>query len=549
MDAHGNRCVTITDVIPVVPWDSLPEVLFAPTILRGLTALHMPHTNMLTLPPSIITLTALKVLDLSHNDVLGAVTEHIGEMVGLRKLQLGYTVLEELPSSIGKLTRLEILDLSCCPAFEALPSSIGKLTRLEILDLSRCVMFEALPEEIGRMVGLRSLCLDDCPLKELPSSIGNLTGLQKLLLGGCRQLERLPASIKQLTRVEILDLWGCVMLEACPEEIWRMVGLRTLNLNFCGVKELLLPYTMWILTSLEELHLDWGSTAVWTCTEELGLMLGLRVLHLRSRISMKVPSSILKLTRLEQLHLFYCESLLATPYHIAPALLLPEEIGEMEGLREISIQYSAAKELPSSIGKLTGLEKLSLLDCPNMKALPEEIGRMVGLRVLDLAECPVGDAGASIIAGMLRTNHCIIIVNLSKCGIQEGGILAIGRAIQETPREFRQICHFSLDGIQLNKVADALGLPVEWGENPHYWSNIRIIRWMLADLWVCDTVIAFLSAGISTAVEEYRPRPLDGSGNSVIPAVSALSLDNMKQIVKLFIIMKNQERVQELRDL
>jgi hypothetical protein len=339
------------------------------------------------------------------------------------------------------------------------------------------------------------------------------------------------------------------MFEAFPKDIGRMVGLRILQVSLyvSALKQVLLLSSIWKLTGLDALVLDWGSTAVSTCTEELGGMVGLRVLYLNLRISMKLPSSIVKLTGLERLHLFYRESHFTTPYHIAPALLLPEEIGELEGLREIIIEYSAAKELPSSIGKLTGLEKLSLLHCPNMKALPQEIGRMVGLRVLDLAECPVGDAGASIIAGMLRTNHCIRHVDLSECGIQECGILAIGRAIKETRREFRQIFNFTIDGIQLNKVADELGLPVEWGANPHYWSNARIMRWMLRDLLVCDTVIAFLSAGISTAVEEYRPRPLDGSGNSVIPAVSALSLDNMKQIAKLFINMRTQERVRTLK--
>jgi Leucine-rich repeat (LRR) protein len=138
MDADENGCVTISEL----PLDSLPKMLFAPTVLRGLTELHMNRISIRSLPSSIMRLTALKILDLSQNNVLGAVTEHIGEMVGLKVLKLGKTDLQELPSSIGKLTGLVILDLEWCE------------------------MLQALPKEMGRMVGLRTHNLSDCGLKE-----------------------------------------------------------------------------------------------------------------------------------------------------------------------------------------------------------------------------------------------------------------------------------------------------------------------------------------------------------------------------------------------
>jgi Leucine-rich repeat (LRR) protein len=590
-----NGCVTITDI----PFDSIPEMLFDPKVLPGLTELHMNGTHMVTLHSSILVLTALTKLDLSDNDDLESLTPDIGEMVGLKHLNLSSTVLEELPSSIGQLTRLETLDLSGCPCpqvpssigkltglerlrlggcdqLERLPVSIGQLTRLEILVLSRCPCLQdlpssigqltrlqtldlrgcyssitaafKLPEEIGRMAGLRLLILDSCPLKEVPSSIGNLTGLERLLLCGCNQLERLPASIGQLTRLEFLDLSQCIMFEGLPKEIGCMVGLTKLNLLElgCPIKEVPLPSSIWKLTGLKELSLNWpggpGLTPVSTWTEELGGMVGLRVLTLLAVAGQnELPSSIGKLTGLEKLDLKFC-----TIGARAPALLLPEEIGEMQGLRKICILRSAAKELPSSIGKLTGLEKLSLRGCHNIEALPQEIGSMVGLMVLNLAGCRrLGDAGASIITGMIRTNQCIKRLCLCDCGIQEDGILAIGRAIQETPRLPSQF--FNIEGIQLNGVAAKLGLPVE-SCNADDWSNFRIIAWMFRHFTICDKVIAFLTAEISAVVEEYRPRPLDGSGNlnSVIPAVSALSQDTMKQIGKMFMNMQTQERLQPM---
>ena len=90
-----------------------------------------------------------------------------------------------------------------------------------------------------------------------------------------------------------------------------------------------------------------------------------------------------------------------------------------------------------------------------------------------------------------------------------------------------------------------LGLPVE-SANEDDSCNFRIIRWMLGDFVVWDTVIAFASAEISSRVEEYRPRPLDGSGNSVISAVSVLGRDSITQISKWFVHRQTQERLQQV---
>jgi Leucine-rich repeat (LRR) protein len=299
MDADGNRCVTIRDVWD---WVSLPEVLFAPTILpqalfdlavlSGLTKLYIHNTNIREFPPSILMLTSLTMLDVSQNPVLEAVTEHIGQMVGLKVLNLGGTRLQELPSSIGKLTGLEILDLEGCG------------------------LLEPLPTEIGSMVGLRTLNLSECDLKEVPSCIGNLTGLQTLFLGGCH-----------------LDLVDEMPL--LPEEIGEMEGLRHISILITDAKDPRLPSSIGKLTGLEKLSIEGHP------------------MSLVPNLNFKHP-------------------------HIAAALLLPEEIGEMEGLREIIIEYAGAKALPSSIVKLTGLEKLSIRGCSNIEALPQEIRRMVG---------------------------------------------------------------------------------------------------------------------------------------------------------------------------
>jgi Leucine-rich repeat (LRR) protein len=94
-----------------------------PTVLSGLTELHMNETRIREFPPSIVKLTSLTKLDRGRGGGEGA-------------------DLQELPSSIRKLTGLVILDLEWCE------------------------MLQALPKEMGRMVGLRTHNLSDCGLKE-----------------------------------------------------------------------------------------------------------------------------------------------------------------------------------------------------------------------------------------------------------------------------------------------------------------------------------------------------------------------------------------------
>jgi hypothetical protein len=204
-DDTASGCVTIRDL----PLDSLPEALFALTVLSGLTELHMNKTLIPTLPPSIVKLTALTKLDLSQNDKLEAVTEHIGEMVGLKVLQLGWTHLQELPSSIGKLTGLEILDLGWC------------------------YKLQALPKEIGRMVGLRTLNLGGCDLKELPSSIGNLTSLQTLNLSGNYKL---TGGVHLNHSLESVNLGACELTAVQCDRIVTILNDDDSNLRYLNIR-------------------------------------------------------------------------------------------------------------------------------------------------------------------------------------------------------------------------------------------------------------------------------------------------------------------------
>jgi internalin A len=136
-------------------------------------------------------------------------------------------------------------------------------------------------------------------VEELPSSIGKLSGLHRLVVHGCAKLTRLG------------------------DKIGGLVGLRVLDMSDVNVQEL--------------------------------------------------PSSIGNLTR--------CVRLTLSSDCLGG---LTSGIGGMVGLRELDLGWSTVNELPSSIGQLPRLEKLDLQHCLQLERLPEEIGNMTGLREL----CP-----------------------------------------------------------------------------------------------------------------------------------------------------------------
>jgi Leucine-rich repeat (LRR) protein len=86
--------------------------------------------------------------------------------------------LRFLPPSIVRLERLKVLDL-CDNYLTELPADMNGMASLEMLDL-HCNMVGRLPEELLRCRSLKNLDLSGNQLNELPSNIGDLQMLVEL---------------------------------------------------------------------------------------------------------------------------------------------------------------------------------------------------------------------------------------------------------------------------------------------------------------------------------------------------------------------------------
>jgi len=101
----------------------------------------------------------------------------------LARLDLSSQGLEQVPDYVFGMTELQELDLSNNQLTGALPAEIRHLKNLRILDVSGNKM-TGVPAEVGQLSELEELDLSDNELTGLPLELGNLSNLKLLDLRG-----------------------------------------------------------------------------------------------------------------------------------------------------------------------------------------------------------------------------------------------------------------------------------------------------------------------------------------------------------------------------
>ncbi|XP_062202657.1 disease resistance protein RGA2-like [Phragmites australis] len=177
-------------------------------------------------PIAIFQLKNLKYLNMSG---LGcsALPEVISNVWSLQALHVPDSDIVSLPESIGRLQKLRILNLSGCGSLESLPDSIGDCHMISSIALRNCTSLTVLPNSIGRNKRLRVLRLGNTKIERLPSSITTLENLECLDLCYCYKLVELPECFGNLKKLEVLNLEGCRSLRAMPVGIGQLPRLQT----------------------------------------------------------------------------------------------------------------------------------------------------------------------------------------------------------------------------------------------------------------------------------------------------------------------------------
>lgn len=234
----------------------------------------------------------------------------------------------------------------------------------------------------------------------IPPEIGRFVNLEQLVLPGNVCLGGLPSEINQLNNLtEIhLKIWAEKKAEWLPKIISDMASIPSLKRLFIdSIGSLNIPSEIGLLVNLKELHIivsmDCISTKELVLPSEIGLMTSLTTLVIQGSgqgfmffedegggiydytgIDFSLPLEIGQLENLTELVLDYL-----------PMSKLPFEIGKLNNLRKLSLSQLDLSILPSSLGQLKNLEMLSISD-NHLKGLPDELTSLSNLKELSVQE-------------------------------------------------------------------------------------------------------------------------------------------------------------------
>ncbi|KAF4354709.1 hypothetical protein G4B88_029553 [Cannabis sativa] len=170
-------------------------------------------------------------------------------------------------------------------------------------------------------------------------SFSPLSKLERLSLRVIDDLECLPDSFKSLTSLISLEIGGCPKLKDLCPGILHLSSLQHLQISKCvGLGDMLIS---------DDYDFMWQS---------LNGTLGLLELCTLPNIVTVLPKGIQHLTSLQELQVFFCDSLTT---------------------------------IPGWIHNLKSLERLYLWSCPNLTSFPEGIRSLTTLNLLYIDSCPM----------------------------------------------------------------------------------------------------------------------------------------------------------------
>lgn len=319
------------------------------------------------------------------------------------------TVLRELPDNLGYMQNLKHLILLRCAAISKLPSPL--LDRLHTLQVTFCEVLSIADTAEGahKLYNMATLSLDNTAHTGLPC-FNNAMSLQEMNLRWMPLLTQLPFSLYLLDKLTILTLEH-LSIATFPSSVSMLTGLTSLQISKCPQFRDLTEDVCW-LTSLKTL--------------------GLHCLHQLRK--------------------------------------LPQCMGSLAGLHDLSVDTCSIHEIPSTVGALLCLTRLSLL-CP-LEDLPRSIENLVALKSLTVIICENMNSsyGRSFktLAGVFPLLRQLQYVVLS--APQNNDILSIGRSLKAWPLPLLKSKNWR---IGFKRWWKTLSLPSEGAT----WDDSTIIRY------------------------------------------------------------------------
>lgn len=344
---------------------------------------ELPHIKSLsletaTIPKEIIFLKNIE--DLSIRKLYGEesveISPYLQYLTHLKSLYLNESGLKEVPDWISKLKNLEVLLLGQNP-FKTLPKSIGALSNLRYLSLEN-TKIKRLPKTLIKLQKLEEIELRYVPNLQLQNIFEIISKLPKMkTVHSISIATKFPSKIEEMPYLEELVIDSYYRRkQVVPDSISNIGNLSFLRLAFSSHLELSEGFTK--LSKLEILRIEAKKLLL---PENFGELQNLKELQISKCNLEYLPKTFDKLKNLETL---YLEGNLH--------LDLKDTLKKLSKLPKLRFLRITAKELPAEIGLCTQLEKLEIYNHSQYKyyrvplVLPNEIGNLLNLKYLDLEE-------------------------------------------------------------------------------------------------------------------------------------------------------------------
>ncbi|XP_021823580.1 TMV resistance protein N-like [Prunus avium] len=248
-----------------------------------------------------------------------------------------YFPLESIPDDFPVQPKLVALDLQWSK-LKIVWKDCKLHQNLKILNLNGSYRLTKSPD-FSKLPNLKELILQFCTsLSEVHSSIGDLGRLSLVNLQHCKMLKDLPLNFYKSKSIETLLLNGCWRFEKLAEGLGDMVSLTILEANRTAIRQI--PSSILKLKKLEVLSL---------CDVE------------GSPSTNLLPPSLQSLSSVRYLALAYC-SLTDDAF--------PKDLGSLSSLVYLNLNGNDFCSLPS-LSRLSQLQDLSLHKCINLRAIPD----------------------------------------------------------------------------------------------------------------------------------------------------------------------------------
>ncbi|KAL3519055.1 hypothetical protein ACH5RR_021644 [Cinchona calisaya] len=308
--------------------------------------------------------------------------------------------LTSAPSNFPNLKRLKIEKIDRLLPVKKICSNATTLTALWIKGMVELTFVQ----EVLNDSNLQSLILEECP--NLIDIHGCGISLKELRILVCENLKELPKDIHQLQNLRILVIVGCRNFEsiAIPSGRLGLMSLCHLTIAYCNR-----------LTSLPSEMLE-SRTSLWTlnvlkCPNLASFQIDLQQLpslvflslfkcpklttipkgfdHVSSLSELYVGPFMDSTAEFEILSALSSSSVRKLSLHGWPhSVSLPEQLQYLTGLAALDLHGFGMEALPNWLGDLVSLQELSLSSCKKLRYLPS-MRSLAKLRSLRIFHCPL----------------------------------------------------------------------------------------------------------------------------------------------------------------